>query len=385
MQAPDAARPCSCVEDGMVRMERCVALLAASAFVVSATCETATGPRGADAEARRLTAASWNLEAFFDAEETGAEYDEYTKSAGWTETKFRDRMERLTAAAAAMAEGGPDLLAVQEIENAATLEALAAGPLAEFGYRWTAFAGEPGGSLGVGLLSRYPLSAVRAHSVGTPGAEAPRPILEARLEPGGAPLAVFVCHWKSKLGGEEATEDRRRASAASLGRRIAEIAASDAAVGVLALGDLNENVDEFVRIGGGYPTALLPDSPEAERALEAAGAAADAAVAFAGPFLVVTSAKPPEAAHLDEAVALYSPWLESAWPGSYRYQGGWETIDHALVAPSLFDGAGWEYAAFSVADLPPFTDASGFPDGYDLRTGMGLSDHLPIVVELERR
>ncbi len=367
----------------MVRMERCVALIAASAIVVSATCETGTGAGRADAETRRLTAASWNLEAFFDAEEAGAEYGEYTEAAGWTEAKFRGRMERLTAAAAAMAEGGPDLLAVQEIENAATLEALAAGPLAEFGYRWTAFAGEPGGALGVGLLSRYALSAVRVHSVGTPGAEAPRPILEARLEPGGAPLAVFVCHWKSKLGGEEATEERRRASAASLGRRVAELAAADPAVGVLALGDLNENVDEFERRGAGYPTALLPDTDEAERALEAARA--NAAFAFVGPALVVTAAKPPEAAGLDDAVAVYSPWLESAWPGSYRYQGGWETIDHALVARSLFDGAGWEYAAFSVVDLPPLTDASGSPAGYDPRTGVGLSDHLPIVVELERR
>jgi endonuclease/exonuclease/phosphatase family metal-dependent hydrolase len=364
-------------------MERCVALLAAAAFVVSATCETGNESAGADVDAQQLVVMSWNLEAFFDAEETGTEYDEYKKSRGWTETKYQERMDRLATVAEELAECGPDLIAVQEIENAATLEALAAGPFAAYGYRWTAFASEKGGSLGVGLLSRYPLSKIRVHSVGTPGLEAPRPILEARLEPGGAPLTVFVCHWKSKLGGEAETEAQRRASAGALARRLGELASTDAAAGAIALGDLNENIDEFQRRDGRYPTALLPDLREAADLL--AARRKDDAFSFGGPFLVVSEARPPTSTQVPDAVPLYSPWFDAVWPGSYSYQKQWETIDHALLPASLFDGAGWEYASFSVLDLPPFTDEAGYPDGYDPLTGMGLSDHLPIVVELERR
>lgn len=371
----------------MARMKRQATLLALGALFFSAACETGGTAAGADADARRLVVASWNLEAFFDAEETGTEYDEYKSSSGWTETKYLARMDRVGAAVAELAKNGPDVLAVQEIENAATLEALASGPLAAFGYRWTAFAGETGGALGVGLLSRYPLSNVRVHSIGSPGYEVPRPILEARLEAGGSPIEIFVCHWKSKLGGEEETEVLRRASAASLARRFAELSVSDTAVGAMALGDLNENVDEFQRVGRRYPTALLPDRHDAADLVSTYFAAdkAGALTTLGGRLLVVSSAKPPVSTEIKDAVAVYSPWYDAAWRGSYHYQGQWETIDHALIAASLFDGAGWDYASFSVVDLPPFADESGNPQGYDPRTGAGLSDHLPIVVQLERR
>ncbi|OHE63606.1 MAG: hypothetical protein A2Y36_09240, partial [Treponema sp. GWA1_62_8] len=243
-----------------------------------------------------------------------------------------------------------------------------------FGYRWTAFAGEPGGSLGVGILSRRPLTRVRAHSVVAWGAVAPRPILEATVDEESAPLVVFVCHWKSKLGGESETEAARRASAAVLARRFAELAQGPDAVDCLALGDLNENHDEFIRRGGSEPTALLPDLPGAAAAADAAAAA----------FLVLSGEKPPAAREFPGCPAVYSPWYDAARGGSYAYRKAWETIDHALMPAALFDGGGWEYASFRVAAAPPFVRADGFPYGYEPRTGTGLSDHLPIVVELKR-
>ena len=45
---------------------------------------------------------------------------------------------------------------------------------------------------------------------------------------------------------------------------------------------------------------------------------------------------------------LFSPWLshdaEAEPPGSYRYGGQWETIDHLLLGPGLFDERGLSYA-----------------------------------------
>ena len=376
-------------------------LAAVAATAVAATafsCAAATGgapARGADASPG-LTVASWNLQAFFDCEETGNEYEEYRASASWSEARYRTRRERLAEAVGELAEGGPDVLAVQEIENGAILESLAADELSRFGYRWTAFAGEPGGSLGVGILSRRQLSRVRAHSVVAWGSVAPRPILEATVDQDGAPLVVFVCHWKSKLGGESETEAARRASAAVLARRFAELAQGPDPVDCLALGDLNENHDEFTRRGGNEPTALMPDLPGAAAASVAAAAtaaataAADAAAAVPGApnavpaFLVLSGEKPPAAREFPGCPAVYSPWYDAERGGSYAYRKAWETIDHALMPAALFDGGGWEYASFRVDAAPPFVRADGFPYGYDPRTGTGLSDHLPIVVELKR-
>ena len=59
----------------------------------------------------------------------------------------------------------------------------------------------------------------------------------------------------------------------------------------------------------------------------------------------MTAAVPSPAAPL----ALFSPWYAyrdagSAPAGNYRYRGTWESIDHLLLGPGLFDGVGVSYA-----------------------------------------
>jgi hypothetical protein len=80
---------------------------------------------------------------------------------------------------------------------------------------------------------------------------------------------------------------------------------------------------------------------------------------------------------------VYSPWLD--YPedkGSYYYKDEWETIDHFLLNNALFDQQGWEYESFTAFAQPPFTKSSGVPYPYNPKTGNGLSDHLPIVLNL---
>lgn len=322
----------------------------------------------------RLVIASWNVQALFDGTESGTEYADYSAAAGWSDGKYRARLEAIGKAAASIVDGGPDVLALLETEHAGIARDLAEGPLSGMGYRWSAHAGAPGAALGMSVLSRRPIAKAVAHGSVEGGAEAPRPMLELRLEADGLPIALFVCHWKSKLGGGAETEALRRTSASALARRAARLAAEEPGLDLLAVGDLNENIDEFERVSGAYATALLPDTEEARRA--SCGATVP---------LVVTGFRPPVAERVPGALALYTPWHSSSWPGSYRYRGAWETIDHVLAASSLFDGAGWDFGAFSVADGPLFADGSGYPIAYSPRTGAGKSDHLPVVVELVRR
>jgi endonuclease/exonuclease/phosphatase family metal-dependent hydrolase len=329
---------------------------------------------------RALTVMTWNVQALFDGLEAGNEYEEYREAAGWSGEKYAARLGALAAAIEGM-ETPPDIVGVQEVESAGALRDLA-GAFAKQDYGWTYFAANPGMSLGLGVLSRFPLENARAHAVTVTGVAAPRPVLEIRVNAGGRGMVLFVCHWKSKLGGDDATEGARRASARIILRRLRELAAEEPELPVIVMGDLNENYDEFYRRKGNVICALLPDDP---RSANLAGFYQPAPGAGEGQkdFLVLSRNKPPAARYFPaEVCALYSPWAGDMKNGSYYYRNDWETIDHFLLSASLFDGAGWEYTGCAAADYPPFVGTEAYPMAYNPRTGSGLSDHLPLVLSL---
>ncbi|GHU61844.1 endonuclease [Spirochaetia bacterium] len=328
-----------------------------------------------------LRVLSWNVQALFDGNQAGNEYDEYLSEAGWGEEKYSARISAISRAIGQIAEAAgrgspPDVLALVELENPRCLEALAQGELSKHGYGWTYFAKNQGASLGIGVLSRIPFTETRVHGMVWDQGAAPRPVLELWLQPEDSPLVLFVCHWKSKLGGEDKTEILRRASARIILRRIREIRADHPDVPAVIMGDLNENHDEFYRRGGATLSALLPDDPDA----------ADIGAAYTGAgdaFLVLSREKPPAAGHFGGSMpAFYSPWGQELVNGSYYYKNNWETIDHFLLTEQFFDEAGWDFSSCRVLDQAPFTNAKGTPAAYNPRTGYGLSDHLPLLLEL---
>jgi endonuclease/exonuclease/phosphatase family metal-dependent hydrolase len=325
---------------------------------------------------------TWNVQTLFDGTQAGTEYNEYLTEAGWAEEKFSARVNVISQAISRMAGGVPDILALEEIENLRCLEALARGELAKHGYNWIYFSKNKGASLGVGVLSRIPFTDARAHGMVWDQEAAPRPVLELWLQPEGAPLALFVCHWKSKLGGDDATETLRRASARIILRRIREIRSTHPGVPAVIMGDLNENYDEFYRRGGTTLSALLPDDPDAADFTNAGYAG----LSSRGDFLVISGEKPPVAANFDSSMpAFYSPWGQELRKGSYYYRNDWETIDHFLLSEQCFDQKGWDFSSCQVLSQEPFVDAAGIPDSYNPRTGRGISDHLPLMLVLARR
>ena len=364
---------------------------AALVLALSGGCEIAGEAEKPAEKNDSIVIMTWNAQALFDGTETGNEYDEYRESALWSKEKYTGRLSAIAKAVDGM-ERGPDVIAIQEVESADVLTDLAAR-LSARGYGWTHFAGLPGMSLGLGILSRFPLTGTKAHAVMVDGDAAPRPMLEARITPGGSAgnggdIALFVCHWKSKLGGEDATESVRRASARIVLRRIRELAGTEPELPVIIMGDLNENHDEFYRRGGAVISALLPDDP---RSAELAGfyhmAEGEDGLAPDEPqkdFIVLCKSKPPAARYFpDQVLTLYSPWSHELRNGSYYYKNAWETIDHFLLTAPLFDGTGWEFEHCTVVDTAPFTTAAGFPSAYNPRTGSGLSDHLPLLLFLK--
>ncbi|MDR0760323.1 MAG: endonuclease/exonuclease/phosphatase family protein [Treponema sp.] len=351
------------------------------------SCGGISGPRDGRVtdpeEVKRLIIATWNVQALFDGEEAGNEYTEYRMAAGWSEEKYRARLTALGDAVARMTEeGAPDILALQEVETGAILQNLAEGPLAKYGYAWTFFAGNAEAPLGLGLLSRLPLLETKTHSITCNGETSPRPMAEVRMEAGKRPLVLFICHWKSKVEGDDATEALRRASAQTVLRRLREIGVTGPDVPVIILGDLNENHDEFYRREGAAGIALLPDDPEAAELSEAAQ---DGGAETRADFLVISGQKPPCPRYFaQETPTLYSPWVQELENGTYYYQGGWETLDHFLLTPGFFDDQGWEFDACEAPRREPFINDRGIPRTYNPRTGNGLSDHLPLLLMLTR-
>jgi endonuclease/exonuclease/phosphatase family metal-dependent hydrolase len=350
----------------------------------ASSCDLPASPEGAvpakNRDGATLTIATWNLQALFDGSESGMEYDEYRTRTGWTEEKYQARLTALTRAAESMAsdgkkEGPPDILAFQELENPGVLKTLAEESLAGKGYGWSFFANSPGSSLGIGVLSRYPLLETKIHSVNSGNDAIPRPVMEIRIEQQNKPLVLFVCHWKSKLGNDRVTESLRRSAARVILRRLREIEEKTPGTPAVILGDLNENYDEFYRQSGAVVSALLPDDPKAAELVFSVKET---------DFLVLSRTKPPESRYFAAGTAvLYTPWGSELQKGSYVYKNEWETIDHILLNGALFDGKDWEYDSCEVLHREPFTTAAGYPDAYNPRTGHGLSDHLPLLLKLK--
>ena len=325
--------------------------------------------------ARTITVVSYNVENLFDAEVDGGEYREFTRHGGWSEELYTAKLRAIGRALAAADRDGADLVALQEVEHYGAARRLVELELDGLGYRHVVWLPDPHNANGPVVLSKLPVRRVGALWVGggvEGGLERPlRPILEVEVALGpdaDAPsLFLFNNHWKSKLGGAAETEVYRRRAAAMLGARLREISAADPAVEIVVAGDLNESIDEYERQGRRYATALMP-----------AAAPADAGG------LRVTGAVP--RAH--GPVELFSPWLTheaAAQPaGSYRYGDDWQTIDHLLLGPGLFDERGLSYADGGFAVIHDgLLDGDGAPRAfYRGPPAGGHSDHLPLRLEL---
>lgn len=321
-------------------------VLAAAAFAVAlAGCR------------ERVTILTWNAFNLFDAVDDGTEYREYDPGLGrWNAALYERKLSAAAAVIRRSCPGGPDVIALQELENRRVLDDLC-GRLAGYAHR-VAPDGQPGG-VRCAVASRYPVRRTATHEVGEWDAQPLRPVLEVELDCGGAPLRLLVVHWKSRLEGEGPTQPARDAAAAVVARRLARLLADSPADDVVVAGDLNENADELLAGVGSRGTAVL------------AGVASPAQAGASG-----------------GRVALYDPWhgLPPSDRGSAVYRGSWQTPDHLLLSAGLFDRSGLSYRdrSFRVVRHSFMLDPrTGFPLK-DRELVWRYSDHLPLLLELER-
>ena len=322
---------------------------------------------------RVITLMTWNIHNLFDGKDDGYEYAEFRQASGWSTEKYRGRINNISAAVKGI-EPKPDIIVFQEVESLQVLRDVALS--LPGGYSDSHFAGNPESGIGVGIISRFEIQEGKSHSVNINGETTPRPVLETRIRTEEGDIILFICHWKSKIGGDEATENTRMAGARVILRRIRDIFENEPDIGIIVAGDLNENHDEFFRRGASPMCALLPDDPKSFQAAAQFSAQTD--------FIVISGNIPPAPVHFPpETVVLFSPWMNELEFGSYYYKGHWETIDHFLVSHHFFDKTGFQYQSAHVVDFEPFANRDGIPVSYNMKTGNGLSDHLPLLIYLK--
>jgi endonuclease/exonuclease/phosphatase family metal-dependent hydrolase len=315
---------------------------------------------------------SYNLQTLFDPVDQGGEYSEYSvKNGDWDRARYEKRLASLASsilaatvpdATGARSSKGPDIIVVQEAENETVLRDLAS---AVGEYPYIVASPHEDATLACGVLSRFPPTLAKAHRVRPPDgspSSVPRHILEIELDINGNRLLIIAAHLKSKLGGAEETEPERRAAADFIRLLVGTRLKEQPSLAIIIAGDFNENPDEFVRINGAYPTALMaPDTGEGAR-LNISGTASESTI---------------------EPLVLYCPWDEEGGY-SYRFEEAEERIDQLLMSPALVSGGEcpFTFSAFSSAPPEFLVDASGTPIRWSQESARGYSDHLPIRVRL---
>lgn len=300
-------------------------------------------------EVNRITVMTYNTQAFFDAIDDGSEFSEYRGfKNSWTEAKYLDRLDRLREVILLcgrdVGEGfdaGPDIVVLQEIENERVLRDLCNRLPQHCSYRTAAFIPPGKGSaFGSAVLSRYLLESLSAHSIEETGSPL-RPLLQVKLRTGDSSLVVFAVHWKSKVGGDD-TGSTRLLQEALLVERIRQLEISDNGIPFIVCGDFNQKRSEFTLMNA-VPNCWDWWLPKVEAGL------------LPGPC------------------------------GSYYYQNQWETIDNIFYSMSLADGKDLDFASFKVVAEAPLITVESVPYRYTMYNGKGYSDHVPLVMVLEKK
>jgi endonuclease/exonuclease/phosphatase family metal-dependent hydrolase len=319
----------------------------------------------------RFTILCYNVQNLFDDVDHGTEYSDYDPGRGsWGSDEVEKRLQAVAEAVRRSTFGGPDVLALQEVENLELLNRLCDGPLRRGQYLYRALVPVEGQAFHCAIASRYPIGRVGAWHPEEADGGPQRAILEAEIELPNGRLFLFNAHWKSKLGGIESTEEARRASAAALGKRLTAVFREDPTADVVVAGDLNENLREPELEELGVPGALSvwdPASTCSDRTL-------------------YLTAEPPARSLDGGCLLLYEPWFEidreERW--SYVYRGRPQTPDHVLLSAGLFDGKGLVYRTGGFRVIRP-AFLLGSPTGHPVAAredGSGYSDHLPLLLRL---
>lgn len=307
--------------------------------------------------------AFYNLENFFDTlDDPNKNDDDFTPNGAnhYTPQVYHDKIGKLTEVLSQIGtDVSPDgfsILGVAEIENTKVLEDLVAQPgLANRHLKIVHYDGPDDRSIDPALIynPRYfkvkqsqPLFVRMANPDGS--LHYTRDVLWVSGLYDGEMIHVFVNHWPSRRGGEEASM-AARASAASVSKHVIDsLMAIDPNTKVIVMGDLNDD----------------PTSPSVTQVLGAKLKVADV-----------------------KDGGLYNPWADFTKKGigTLAYNDSWNLFDQIIISSGFLkkDQAGFFYKDAHIFSRNFMVTKSGKYKGYPMRTydgviyNGGYSDHFP--------
>ena len=311
----------------------------------------------------QVLVAFYNCENFFDTEHNPAKEDEDFTPQGkyhYTQRIYEQKLHNIATVIQSMGTEGPAIIGLAEVENSNVLNDLTHQPeLQHANYKYAWFDGPDPRGINVALLynpqyftllSSEPLHVdLSAFS----GKSLTRDVLHVSGILSGDTVDVFVNHWPSRRGGEEASDDKRAAAAQVNKDAIATIMKSRPAAKIILMGDLNDN-----------PTD--------------------------NSITTVLGAKPAPAEVTE--TGLYDPWTDiyKGGAGTEAFRGTWNLFDQVIISGSFLSNRNhklhYEQAAIYRPDF--IVDHYKGHDGEPHRSFAGThwingySDHFPVILYL---
>ncbi len=305
--------------------------------------------------------AFYNVENLFDTISDPNKYDKEfipgTKT-DWNSTRYWKKHKDLARVFDSM--DWPEIIGVSEVENSTVLKDLRKMMKGKK-YDYVHYDAPDLRGIDVGLLYQPKFMKVLSSTnifVPLPDADTLIPTrdilyVEGKIKSSGDTLHIFVNHWPSRRGGEEASESKRMAAAKVLKTFIEQLWINKPNASIIIMGDFNDEPSN--------------NSLKNELLL---------------------------ASHPSNEISLfnlsYQDHIEGK--GSYNYRGKWNMLDQIIVSKSLSDNTGnWQVGSFEVFQREfmvykgeKYGDAPNRTYGGPIYYG-GISDHFPVRVTLERR
>lgn len=305
---------------------------------------------------REVAVGFYNVENYFDTINDPEKSDEDFTPSGknaWNTERYRDKTAKLATVIAGMGEDLPAIVGLCEVENEAVLrDLIAEDALAKGKYDVIHFTSLDTRGIDAAMIYRKKIfSPEHIETLFVNLGHDMRPTREILYVNGylrGGPLLhVFVNHWPSRYGGQEASEPKRLEAAKVLREAVDAIISQNQNASVLIMGDFND----------------YPDNNSVREVLSAKGANESG--------LLVNLMYGEEANHR----------------GTYNYRGDWGFLDQIIVSRTMVEGGPimvkeGSAKPYSTPEMlftdPKYGDEKpsrtyGGPNYYG-----GFSDHLPV-------
>lgn len=260
-------------------------------------------------------AATFNVENLFDGVNNGNEYKEFLESKyGWSKEEAQEKFKKTLQV---LKDVNSDIIALQEVEN----EKLIVRLKEALGHQYHAFAINKKSSIGLGIISKYPILEEKSYTL--KGYERFRPILYTKIKIENEEINFYTNHFPS-LKHEDSF---RLAFAKSLKYYI------------------EQNNDKKYIVIGDF------NMPHEDNSI----------------------------LNIVFGTTLYDPWFEVSvkkrW--SYVYKNSYDALDRILLSNSLLNQNGFIYKGGSFKPL--FFDYALNNKGEPKGNFRGYSDHIPLI------